>query len=108
MTREEAISNLQRLKQAYIDRHTSSDMKKKYCKDDIASYDMAINSLKVDEMYDLAMETPERLFTKKEIDDVIERIEIVICEEEENTLIALGMANAITILNQKLGIGDKE
>lgn len=99
MTKAEAIEELQFIEQTLTDDYGAKPHNALY---------MAINSLKVDEMYDLAMETPERLFTKKEIDDAIERIEIAICEEEENTLIALGMANAITILNQKLGIGDKE
>lgn len=43
---EQAINNLQRLRKAYIDRHTLSELKKKSVKDDIASYDIAIQAIK--------------------------------------------------------------
>ena len=42
--------------------------------------DMAINSLKVDEMYDLAMETHERLITR---DDVVYAIETCGCLRQD-------------------------
>ena len=42
---EQAINNLQRLRKAYIDRHTSFELKKKSAKDDIVSYDIASEPL---------------------------------------------------------------
>ena len=64
ITRAEAISELLEMK---LDAWTDTRQMK--------ALDMAINSLKVDEMYDLAMENPDAVIDRKVIEDIKAEIE---------------------------------
>lgn len=79
MTDEQAIDNLQRLRKAYIDRHTLSELKKKSVKDDIVSYDIAIQAIKdLDKMNGIALDLAS------ENDELIEKLDSIRAEIEIN------------------------
>ena len=77
MTREQenAINNLQRLRKAYIDGRTSFELKKKSVKDDIVSYNIAIQAIKdLDKMNGIALDLAS------ENDDLIEKLDNIRAE----------------------------
>ena len=68
MTRAEAIKILSKCKEKGF-KHTFYTLDEYH-----TAMDMAINSLKVDEMYDLAMENPDALIDRKVIEDIKAKI----------------------------------
>lgn len=96
MTRTEAIRLLQatRLMLLGKDNQPISDL--------YYALEMAINSLKIDEMYDLTMEDPDAYIHRLVIEDIKAAIRQSACDQKIK-LVAIGMEKALEIIDKHTG-----